>query len=220
MVDDQGPLTRPSILFPRALILLVLLASLGACEPPGSSDAVGDSPLRGSIIETGGVRPHFTLSDTDGNPYSFATETDGLLAFIFFGYTNCPDVCPIHMATLASAIGRLDPADRGRVRVVFITVDPLRDTPEVLRRWLDSFDRGFVGLRGTLDEVNAVAESLLLPPAAVPEDAGDSYIVGHAASVLAVTPDGGTRVKYAFGTRQEDWAADLPLLLQWDGRAR
>ena len=71
-----------------------------------------------------------------------------------------------------------------------------------------------------MDEVNAVAESLLLPPAAVPEDAGESYIVGHAASVLAVTPDGGTRVKYAFGTRQEDWAADLPLLLQGGGRAR
>jgi len=198
-----------------ALMLVALLVSLAACEPPGSSDELDSSPLKGSIIETGGERPRFTLSDTDGNPYSFEDETEGLLSFIFFGYTNCPDVCPIHMAMLATVIGRLDPADRGRVRVVFISTDPARDTPEVLRRWLDSFDPGFVGLLGTLDEVNAVAESLLLPPAAVPVNAGESYIVGHAASVLAVTPDGGTRVKYGFGTRHEDWAADLPLLLQW-----
>lgn len=199
----------------HALMPVSLLVVLAACEPPGRSDDVGGSPLRGSIIESGGERPRFTLSDTEGKPYSFQDETEELLSFIFFGYTNCPDVCPIHMATLASVIGRLDPADRGRVRVVFISTDPVRDTPEVLRAWLDSFDPGFVGLRGTVDEVNAVAESLLFPPAAVPVNAGESYTVGHAASILAVTPDGGTRVKYGFGTRQEDWAADLPLLLQW-----
>lgn len=199
----------------RELMPVVLLVLLAACEPPSSSDGLDGSPLKGSIIESGGERPRFTLSDTDGNPYTFQDETEGLLSFIFFGYTNCPDVCPIHMATLASVIARLDPAERGRIRVVFISTDPVRDTPEVLRSWLDTFDPGFVGLRGTVDEVNAVAASLLLPPAAVPVDAGASYIVGHAASILAVTPDGGTRVKYGFGTRQEDWAADLPLLLQW-----
>lgn len=199
----------------RALMPVALLVLLSACEPPGSSDAVDGSSLRGSIIETGGERPQFTLSDTDGKPYTFQDETEGLLSFIFFGYTKCPDVCPIHMGTLASAIARLDPADRGRVRVVFISTDPGRDTPEVLRRWLDTFDPGFIGLRGTVDEVNAIAESLLLPPAAVPVNGGESYTVGHAASIMAVTPDGGTRVKYGFGTRQEDWAADLPLLLQW-----
>ncbi len=199
----------------RELMPVVLLVLLAACEPPGSSDGLDGSPLKGSIIESGGERPRFTLSDTDGNPYTFQDETEGLLSFIFFGYTNCPDVCPIHMATLASVIARLDPAERGRIRVVFISTDPVRDTPEVLRSWLDTFDPGFVGLRGTVDEVNAVAASLLLPPAAVPVDAGASYTVGHAASILAVTPDGGTRVKYGFGTRQEDWAADLPLLLQW-----
>jgi len=204
----------------NTLMALALLLSLAACEPPRRSGDLDDSSLRGSIIETGGQRPEFTLSDTDGAPYSFADETEGLLSFIFFGYTNCPDVCPIHMATLASAIGRLDPVDRGRVRVVFISVDPGRDTPEVLREWLNAFDPGFVGLRGELGDVNAVAESLLLPAAAVPENAGESYTVGHAAAVLAVTPDGATRVKYAFGTRQEDWGADLPLLLQRDGRAR
>jgi len=203
----------------RALIAMALLVPLAACEPPGSADEPGSSPLQGSIIETGGERPRFTLSDTDGKPYSFEDETEGLLAFIFFGYTNCPDVCPIHMATLASVIERLDPPDRGRVRVVFISTDPLRDTPDVLRRWLDTFDPGFVGLRGTVDEVNAVAESLRLPPAAVPVDASESYAVGHAASVLVVTPDGGTRVKYGFGTRQEDWAKDLPLLLRWKERS-
>ncbi len=204
----------------RAMMPVALLALLSACEPPRRADELDSSPLQGSIIETGGGRPRFTLSDTDGKPYSFADETEGLLSFIFFGYTNCPDVCPIHMATLASVIGRLDPAERGRVRVVFISTDPSRDTPDVLRRWLDSFDPGFVGLRGTLDEVNAVAESLLLPPAAVPPNADESYIVGHAASVLVVTPDGGTRVKYGFGTRHEDWAADLPLLLQWKAQVR
>ena len=107
----------------RALMPVALLVLLSACEPPSSSDGVDSSPLRGSIIESGRERPRFTLSDTDGKPYTFQDETEGLLSFIFFGYTNCPDVCPIHMATLASVIARLDPADRGRVRVSLIQVD-------------------------------------------------------------------------------------------------
>ena len=207
----------------KTLTVVAVTLVIAACGQPdasSSSDDAHDTGLRGTLVDSQAARPDFTLTDTGGDAYRFRQETEGLLAFLFFGYTNCPDVCPIHMSTLAAAIGRLDPSDRGRIRVVFVSTDPERDTPERLREWLDAFDRGFIGLRGTLDEVNAIKEGLGLPHAAVPEHAGESYIVGHAAAVLAFTPDGHARVRYPFGTRQEDWGNDLPLLLEWEDHGR
>ena len=78
------------------------------------------------------------------------------MALLFFGYTWCPDVCPIHMANIGQAMKSIPTEDRHRVEVVFVSTDPARDTPERIREWLDVFDRSFVGLRGTLEEVNRI----------------------------------------------------------------
>jgi protein SCO1/2 len=98
--------------------------------------------------------------------------------------------------------------------VLFVTTDPARDTPERLRTWLAGFDPAFIGLTGDSATVDRTKAALLLPPAqiGVPDSAG-GYGVGHAAAVVAFTPDGWARAMYPFGIRQADWAHDIPLLM-------
>ena len=107
----------------------------------------------------------------------------------------------------------------GRVKVVMVTVDPERDTPESFHAWLDNFDTEFVGLWGTSEQTNAIQQALGLPPAVLYGE-GDEYTVGHSARVIAFTKDGHGRFSYPFGTRQVDWAHDLPLLVRRDWNTR
>lgn len=179
--------------------------------------ACGDAPtpgaLRGTALAEPWERPAFTLTATDGHPYDFRAETAGYLTLLFFGYTHCPDVCPVHMANLAAVLPKLPPGVASRVKVVFVTTDPERDTAERLRRWLDGFDPRFVGLVGPLDSVNAIQQRIGLAPAIQqPTADGANYLVGHAAQVIAYSPDGRAHAVYPFGTRQADWAHDLPWL--------
>lgn len=201
----------------RGAALAVALGAL-ACGPSG-----GMGGYRGVLLPHALPRPDFTLTATDGSPYHFAARTRGQLTFLFFGYTNCPDVCPVHMANIAATLTRLTHEDRDRVRVVFVTTDPARDSLPRLRQWLAAFDPTFVGLRGDDSTVARIEAGLHLPPAVrEPADsaAAGGYGVGHAAQVLAFTPDDSLHLVYPFGTRQADWAHDLPLLLHgdWSGR--
>lgn len=178
----------------------------------GDGDEAG---LRGMVLPEPMPKPDFRLLDTGGEPFDFRAETDGFLTLLFFGFTHCPDVCPVHLANLAAVLDQLPLAVRTQTRVVFVTVDPERDTPERIRTWLDAFDPRFIGLRGTLDEVNAILEELRLPPAihGEPDEEG-RYTVGHPSYILAFTPDGLLRALYPFGMRIADWAHDLPRLLE------
>ena len=166
-------------------------------------------------------RPSFTLTDTDGKPFAFAERTAGRLTFLEFGYTNCPDVCPVHLANLATVLGKLAPSDRMRITVVFVSVDPDRDSSAVLRKWLDSFDANFIGLRGTSEETDAAQKLVGFGPALIQIDAGGAKgatTVSHAAPVVVFTADDTAHVMYPFGTRQTDWTRDIPLLLARRGQ--
>ncbi len=168
-----------------------------------------------AVILEPGPRPEFTLENTEGQPFDFRAGTADQLALLFFGYTNCPDICPVHMAGIAAVLRDLPWEVRDRIRVVFVTTDPVRDTPERLREWLAGFDPSFVGLRGEIDEVNRIQTDLGLPASVRLADRGDGepgYEVGHAAQVLVF---GGSdlRLAYPFGTRQADWKRDLPRLV-------
>ena len=162
----------------------------------------------------------FTLADTEGAPFAFVPETEAYVTLLFFGYTYCPDICPVHMANIAAVLHKLPPQISSRVKVVMVTVDPARDTPQRLRQWLDHFDRSFVGLIGSPDEVNAIQRALRLP-AAVKLGSGETdYLMGHGAQVIAFTTHNRAHVIYPSGTRQNDWAHDLPLLVRgnWEER--
>ncbi len=198
----------------RTLLRAALAALfISGCEKSPPASATG--AIRGVEIGEPLPRPAFTLTDTDGKPYAFAEKTSGKLTLLFFGYTYCPDVCPVHAANIAEIIKTLPWEDRQRVSFVFVTTDPDRDSLPRLRSWLDNFDSSFVGLRGPIEEVHAIEKTLnlgTLPPGEKADDG--SYVVGHFSGVLAIEPDDSLRVMYPFGIRQQDWAADIPVLLK------
>lgn len=191
-------------------MLLVLAACGPAPEQPADQPAA--VVYRGGVLEPSRPRPEFTLTTTTGEQFDFARETAGTLTMLFFGYTNCPDVCPVHMANLAQVRKELRPSDNLRLRVVFVTTDPERDTPEVLGKWLTQIGGDIIGLTGTVDEVRRAQEAAQVPPS-IKEGEGPDYGVGHMAWVIGITPDDQVRLMYPFGTRQEDWAHDIPLIL-------
>lgn len=180
----------------------------------GSVTAAG---LRGTALAEPLPKPTLVLTRADdGRPYDFVHETDGKVTLLFFGYTHCPDVCPLHMANIAAVLKKMPWSDRKEIRVVFVTTDPERDTAERLKEWLGGFDPSFVGLFGARAVVDSAQRSLGVAPAtrqeATPGDTAD-YLVGHAAQVFAFGRDNMARVVYPFGTRQDDWAHDIPRLL-------
>jgi len=150
--------------------------------------------------------PHFTLTDTAGRSFSFAARTRGRLAYLYFGYTHCPDACPATMDELLYALRRQPPSLRRRVEVVFVTVDPRRDTRRRLRTWLDHFSPSFVGLTGTESQIEHAERA-----------AGIPFVRGvytqHSSFVLPFSPDGRAHVVYTQGFKPDDYAHDLPLLI-------
>ena len=216
---------------------VALLLALSACA--GSSHVV---TTRASPVGYHGVepkpapsRPEFVLTDTEGNRYDFEQQTKGHPTFVYFGYTNCPDECPTAMADLAAALRRTTPAIRKAVRVVFVTTDPKRDTAFVLRRWLDQFSTGFVGLLGSDAEVGkaqlASGIQAAYPEGPVPTLPGNpnehvhkpgtaphkhfgplGYSVAHSAVIFAYDAADRLPVVYPGGVTPSDIAADLPVL--------
>lgn len=202
---------RPGTRIRRSAVAGALVAALAGAACGGQQAP----PVRQGAALHEPLHPDFVLTDTRGRPYDFAAETKGYATMLFFGYTNCPDVCPVHLANLAGALKRLPYQITSRVKVVFVTTDPERDTPERMRAWLDHFNPDFIGLSGTPEEIAAAGRQVKIAPAVKEPSPDGSYLVGHSARVIAFTPDGAGRFIYPFGTRQADWAAEIPALVGW-----
>lgn len=192
---------------PLLLSTLVVTLVMVGCGPNVSSD-----DLQGVVIDPPQPKPTFTLTDTEGEPYEFASETDGKLTLLYFGYLNCPDICPVHLAQIAETFDSIPDVARD-AEVVFVSVDPDRDSPEGIREFLDNFDSRFVGLTGTREELDA-AQTAAGVPTAVYVGEGDDYTVDHAGWVIAYAPDGMSHSIYPFGVRQSEWNNDLALLAE------
>ena len=159
--------------------------------------------------------PAFTLTDQQGRPFS-SDRLAGRVAAVFFGYTYCPDVCPATVAMFARArqeLAGLPGADA--VRFVFISVDPERDTPERLARYLQPAGPGVIGLTGTPDQIRAVVAAWGITAEKVPLSADDptAYAVVHTASVLLLDRAGRVRVRLPFGSTAEQLVHDIRQLL-------
>lgn len=195
--------------------LIVAAAIVGgvlALLRPATTSASSD--WAGTVLGVEQPKPEVVLTDTSGNPFDLARDTPRPLTLLMFGYTNCPDVCPISLSTLASALEALGPEVAKKVQMVFVSVDPERDTPERLREYLDQFDPRFVGLTGTPEELARAQELANVPQAFLDDpDEDGSYEVGHASQMIAYQEDGLARIVYPFGTREGDWVSDLPRLL-------
>jgi protein SCO1/2 len=193
--------------------VLAIACRVEAPERSQAEERAQSTGYRGILLTDTDARPDFVLTDMNGEAFDFRAETEGKLALLFFGYTFCPDVCPVHMASIAAVKRDLSVDEQRRMQVVFVTADPRRDTPERLVSWLGNFDPEFVGLRGTEAEVDSIMLGLALPAAIRDTTAGPDYAVGHASQVIAFPPGDGFRVIYPFGTRQADWKHDLARLL-------
>ncbi len=192
-------------------------ASSAAASEAGLPAAVARNRLRGVVLDPAQPKPDLRLTTVDGQPFDFRRDTKGKLALLFFGYTHCPDICPLHMANLGRVLQGLPSEVTSRIVVVFVTTDPERDTPARLKGWLANFGPGFVGLTGSPDQVrNAQLAAQLMPAIReLPDSAApDAYLVSHAAQVIAYTSDDLAHIVYPFGIRQQDWANDLPILAQ------
>jgi len=174
----------------------------------------------GGLVTPPLPKPKFTLMDTSGAPFDFWSETQRHVTLLFFGYTHCPDECPLHMANIASSLQQLPTEIGEQVKVVFVTTDPARDSAPVLRAWLDNFDRRFIGLTGSEAAITAAQRAAYLAPARKTAHTDHDYGVSHASFVLAYTKDNLAHVIYPGGVTSVDWAQDLPLLVKeaWSSR--
>lgn len=196
-------------MLPLAGIVVLLIAST-ACAATSTTSTSG-SGFDGTVLEPPQPKPEFVLTDTNGRQFDFQKQTAGRLTLLYFGYTFCPDICPVQLAQLAAVMNRLPDVERNSV-VVFVTVDPERDTSQVIRTFLDKFDSKFVGLTGTVDQVEAAQRAAGVPVAVKIGDGAD-YSMGHASQVIAYAPDGLAYTQYPYGTRQTQWVHDLPIIL-------
>src|SRR5438067_6438536 len=189
----------------RALALAAACVVLMACTPSGpqfqSSDVTGSSFGR-----------DFALHDGEGKPRTLA-DFRGKAVVVFFGYTQCPDVCPTTLAALAEAMKQLGP-DADRVQVFFITVDPDRDTPELLGKYVPAFDRRFLGLRGNAEETARTAKEFRILYQKQPGTSPGSYTMDHSAGTFIFDPQGKLRLYVGVAQGPDVFAHDLRELLK------
>jgi protein SCO1/2 len=193
----------------------LLLGLVLALVVAGCGGDVASTELQGAVVESATPKPSFVLTDTAGEPYDFVERTEGKLTLLYFGYLNCPDICPVHMAQIAEVFDQLPAVARDAV-VVFVSVDPDRDSPEEIRTYLDNFDSRFVGLTGTMAELESAQTAAGIPLARYVGE-GETYTVDHAGWVIAYAPDGLNHSVYPFGTRQSQWTNDLQILAGMGG---
>ena len=156
--------------------------------------------------------PEFTLTRESGN--FRLSETRGDIVLLFFGYTSCPDICPTTLAELKTALERLEEEKAENVKVVFVTVDPQRDTPERVQEYVNHFDPDFIGLSGTEEELAPVWNEYGVYREIVDGTSAAGYLVNHTARVTLIDQDGNLRVSYGFDTPVEKIVHDLQLLLK------
>ena len=210
----------------RTLAALLLTASLALSACGSGASAERDD---GAVVEG------FSTSDDDGmngavldEPYTWgsaeltATSGDAVdtrealekpLTLVFFGYTNCPDICQAVMADVTSALARLDAEQADQVAMWFVTTDPARDDPATLRTYLDRFDPGFEGLTGDLEVITKLAKQVYVGVEKGRKMPTGGYEVNHGTPILAVRPDGTVPILWTEGTSASKLADDIAVLL-------
>ncbi|MER6528881.1 SCO family protein [Streptomyces sp. NPDC001508] len=210
--------------FAAAGLLAACTLTLSAC---GSGDD-GKSPIAVVSEESGSARavtildnpfekPDLVLTDTHGKKYDLRAETEGKPTLVYFGYTHCPDVCPLTMNNIAVAKKALPKAEQDKLRVVFVTTDPGRDTPAELGKWLKGIDSQFIGLTGDFATIQAGARSLGISVEPTTKDKNGKLVSVHGTQVVAFSPktDGGYLL-YGEDATVDDYTKDLPEIVKGD----
>ncbi|MEZ5089962.1 MAG: SCO family protein [Micropruina sp.] len=188
----------------RAAVAGLALLAVTACGGP----AADVRPVGSASVKTyGGVElaqpytmPDATLTDGDTRPFALRTGTDKPVVVVFFGYTHCPDICKTTLSDLASALNRVSPEARAKIQVLLITADPERDTPAVLKAYLERFDPSFIGLTADLDEIKKIGASMGVVVEGTTKTADGGYEVNHSTQVIAFDADRRGRLVWTQGT--------------------
>lgn len=192
-------------------LLLVAAALLSACQK-SAGPGTRSSAFHGVDITGASYAQGFDLPDSEGHERRLS-DFKGKVVVVFFGYTQCPDVCPTTMTELAQAkrlLGPLGPQVQG----VFITVDPERDTADLLTRYVHAFDPSFIALRADAQRTRATAESFHVFYEKVPGDRPGSYTIDHTAGSFVFDRQGRVRLFMRFGMGPKAWADDLSTLIK------
>jgi protein SCO1/2 len=204
------------------LVALLLLTASGAvaagCTPASEEVAVvrqaaDPNGYRGSSLPSSYALPDVTLQDTAGQSFNLQKTPSKPVTLLFFGYTNCPDVCITVLSDLAMALNRVDPGTSDQIQVLFVTTDPARDTGHAIRRYLDRFDPSFIGLRGDLGTITRVAERLGVAVEGKHRLASGGYDVGHGAQVIGFDKSRTGAVLWTQSTPVGDLMHDMQLLV-------
>jgi protein SCO1/2 len=195
----------------RALVAVTVLVAglLAAC----SSEDGTATEIHGSQVDPPFTVDRLALEDTEGEPFSLVDDTDARLTLVFFGYTRCPQLCGLVMSNLASAMLQLDEADREQVDVVFVTTDPERDTPELLRDYVQAYDPSFIGVTGPLEDIEAVATSMAV---GMGEElpSGGYEVDAHTTNVTGVDVAGEAPIYWRQTTSPAQYVHDIHALLE------
>ncbi len=194
----------------RALGSAAVLVALAGCDRLGVSSKPA-AAFHGADITGATYARSLSLPDVNGQLRTLG-DFKGKVTVVFFGYTQCPDVCPTTMSELAQIKKALG-ADADKLQAVFITVDPERDTSVILKTYLASFDPSFVALRGTLAQTEATAKEFKVYFAKVPGKTEGSYTMDHSAGSFILDANGHPRIFERYGTGTDGFEADIRALI-------
>ncbi|HBP30708.1 MAG TPA: SCO family protein [Advenella kashmirensis] len=202
----------------RTVLAMAMATALAACDN-NASDSAGNvvsanataGSFTGSDITGTGFGKDIELVDQNGTAIQLQQAYRGKVMVIFFGFTQCPDVCPTTMAELAQVREKLEPEQREQVQVIMISVDPQRDTPAVMKQYVSAFDPSFVGLTGSDEQIAKVASSFKAYYKKV--DSGQSYTMEHSSGLYVLDTEGESRLLIKPNTAPEAIAADIQKLL-------
>jgi protein SCO1 len=196
----------PVFKFGRQLLLILTLCLLASC-----GDSQPSKSFVGTDITGADFSKSLALTDHTGTPRTL-DDYKGKVIVMFFGFTHCPDVCPTTMLDLKNTMKLLgDKADE--VQVLFVTVDPERDTQEVLAKFVPSFDSRFIGLRGDAEQTAETVKNFKIYYAKVPGKSENDYSIDHSAGMYAFDKQGKVRLYLGYGQKPEDIASDVQKLL-------
>lgn len=191
----------------RISLVLFIVTVLSACSPSAPSK----SPFLGTDITGVDWGKDFNLTDHHGQRRTLA-DFHGKVVALFFGYTHCPDVCPTTLGELALTLKKLG-KEADQVQVLFVTLDPVRDTPPVLAQYVPSFNPTFLGLTGSEAEVAQVAKTFKVFYQKQDQGSKAGYFLDHSANTFVFDPQGRLRLMYGFGVGTGPMIHDINQLL-------
>lgn len=211
---------RTTILLSAALLLLAGCPSEPPAAPEASASAASASSavtnqFHGTDISQDSIGGDFTLTSHNGHPVSLS-DFRGKIVVLVFGYTHCPDVCPTHLLTYAQAIAQLPPEQAEAVQLLFVSIDPARDRPELLAHYVPAFNPSFIGLTsadGSEAETQAVMKLYGATAVKQPPQPNGFYSVDHSSATFLINRQGRPVVMEAFGQTATQLAEDLKTLL-------